>query len=91
MKLQLSLLTFLFAQALAQQAPAECTRELARTDDCANVINANACYNAFGFRDAQTLQCVDGTDNKDRARKACKCCNCVGQRMCDYVTKQKLC
>ncbi|KAF2262421.1 hypothetical protein CC78DRAFT_467910 [Lojkania enalia] len=69
----------------------ECTMELARTDDCAAVINANACYNQFRFRNSQTLQCVDGTDNADRARKACKCCSCVGKVMCDWTKQQNLC
>ncbi|KAI1375123.1 hypothetical protein F4677DRAFT_446628 [Hypoxylon crocopeplum] len=55
--------------ALSQQIPA-CSRELAETDDCADVINANACYNQFRFRDNQTLSCIGGTDNNDRAKKA---------------------
>ncbi|KAI1457374.1 hypothetical protein F4805DRAFT_457747 [Annulohypoxylon moriforme] len=67
----------------------ECTRELAETDDCADVINANACYNQFRFQNNQTLSCIGGTDNNDRALKACKCCSCVGKVMCDWVTKQR--
>ena len=51
----------LLALAAAQTYP-ECTMELARTDDCAAVINANACYNKFRWN-AQTLTCIDGTDN----------------------------
>lgn len=54
--------------ALGQQAT-ECTAALARSDDCASVINASTCYNQNRFRNAQTLQCVDGTDNTDRAKK----------------------
>ncbi|KAF2797179.1 hypothetical protein K505DRAFT_236077 [Melanomma pulvis-pyrius CBS 109.77] len=73
-----------------QTAPV-CTKELARTDECADVINANACYNQNRFNNAQTLQCIDGKDNADRARKACMCCSCVGVQMCDWTKKQKLC
>jgi len=69
MKLSLGFIALWLAMALGQQAT-ECTRELARTDDCADVINANACYNQNRFRNTQTLQCIDGKDNTDRARKA---------------------
>ncbi|OTA93874.1 hypothetical protein M434DRAFT_395249 [Hypoxylon sp. CO27-5] len=59
---------FWLTVAFGQQFP-ECTRELAETDDCADVINANACYNQFRFRDNQTLSCIGGTDNNARAKK----------------------
>lgn len=42
--------------------------EAARSDDCAAVINANACYNKFKWN-AQTLTCIDGTDNAVKAKK----------------------
>lgn len=45
-----------------------CTQEMIASDDCAAVIDANACYNEFRWN-AQTLQCIDGTDNADRQRK----------------------
>ncbi|KAF2462721.1 uncharacterized protein BDR25DRAFT_247842 [Lindgomyces ingoldianus] len=69
MKLSLGIIALWFAIAHGQNA-AECTRELARTDDCAAVIDANACYNQNRFNNAQTLQCIDGKDNADRAKKA---------------------
>ncbi|OTA69638.1 hypothetical protein K449DRAFT_429104 [Hypoxylon sp. EC38] len=87
MKLSL-VFAFWLTVAVSQQFP-ECTRELAETDDCADVINANACYNQFRFRDNQTLSCIGGTDNNARAKKACECCSCVGKQMCDWVTKQR--
>ncbi|RYO89715.1 hypothetical protein DL766_001444 [Monosporascus sp. MC13-8B] len=68
MKLSLACVSAFLAVALGQQFPA-CTSEHAATDDCADVINANACYNQFRFRDNQTLSCIHGTDNEDRARK----------------------
>ncbi|KAI0143792.1 hypothetical protein GGR57DRAFT_507766 [Xylariaceae sp. FL1272] len=64
-----------------------CTREMVDSDDCAAVIDANACYNEFRWN-AQTLQCIDGTDNADRQRKACLCCSCVGTVMCNWVKTQ---
>ncbi|KAI1498915.1 hypothetical protein F5X99DRAFT_411618 [Biscogniauxia marginata] len=67
-----SALAFAFlwaAIALGQDVP-ECTRELAATDDCADVINANACYNQFRFTSPRTLTCIGGTDDADRIRKA---------------------
>ncbi|KAI2463605.1 hypothetical protein F4781DRAFT_416066 [Annulohypoxylon bovei var. microspora] len=88
MKLSFTFTLLWLGIALGQQVP-ECSRELAETDDCADVINANACYNQFRFRDNQTLSCIGGTDNNERAKKACKCCGCVGQVMCDWVTKQQ--
>ena len=83
-------LTALWAALAASQQFQNCTRELAATDDCADVINPNACYNQFRFN-AQTLQCIDGKDNADRQRKACKCCKCVGDRMCQWVTQNRYC
>ncbi|KAF1975689.1 hypothetical protein BU23DRAFT_66514 [Bimuria novae-zelandiae CBS 107.79] len=87
MKLSLSLLAIVLSSALAQTYP-ECTAELVRTDDCAGVINANACYNKFRWN-AQTLTCIEGKDDAEKKKRACKCCNCVGKTMCDWVTKQK--
>jgi hypothetical protein len=55
--------------AAAQTYP-PCTMEAARSDDCAAVINANACYNKFRWN-AQTLTCIDGTDNAVKAKKVC--------------------
>ncbi|KAF1998498.1 hypothetical protein P154DRAFT_439064 [Amniculicola lignicola CBS 123094] len=69
MKLPLTLIPLLLSLAVAQQA-AVCTRELARTDECADVINANACYNQGRFANTQSLQCIDGKDNTERAAKA---------------------
>ncbi|KAI1652903.1 hypothetical protein F4813DRAFT_288354 [Daldinia decipiens] len=88
MKVSFALISFWFSFILGQQVP-ECTRELAATDDCADVINANACYNQFRFRNNQTLSCIGGTNNDERAKKACKCCGCVGQVMCDWVKQQR--
>jgi len=68
MKLSLGLVAVWLTMALGQQA-LECTREVARTDDCADVINPNACYNQFRFNGRQTLQCIDGENDADRARK----------------------
>ncbi|KAI1090659.1 hypothetical protein F5B19DRAFT_462351 [Rostrohypoxylon terebratum] len=87
MKLSLSFTLLWLGLALGQFP--ECTRELAETDDCADVINANACYNQFRFRDNQTLSCIGGTDNNARALKACSCCSCVGQVMCNWVTQMR--
>lgn len=69
MKSSLIALAPLFAAAARAQQFPECTRELAATDECAAVINANACYNQFRFTDNRTLSCIDGTDDNDRARK----------------------
>jgi hypothetical protein len=68
MKLSLGCLTLWLAIAAAQSYP-ECTAEVARTDECASVINANACYNKVGFRNAQTLTCIDGTNDADKKKK----------------------
>jgi hypothetical protein len=67
MYFSLAITTLLFGFVSAQTYP-ECTREVARTDDCAAVINANACYNKFRWN-AQTLTCIDGTDNAAKAKK----------------------
>jgi hypothetical protein len=58
----------LLSLATAQSYP-ECTAEVARTDACAAVIDANACYNKVGFRNAQTLTCIDGTSDADKKKK----------------------
>ncbi|KAI1340278.1 hypothetical protein F5Y15DRAFT_415167 [Xylariaceae sp. FL0016] len=76
------------ALAFCQTVP-ECSAELAATDDCADVINANACYNEFRFQGTQTLTCIGGTDDADKKRKACKCCGCVGAQMCNWVKQQR--
>lgn len=68
MKLLLYITPLLFTLAHSQTYP-ECTAEVARTDDCAAVINANACYNKFRFRDAQTLTCIDGTDTAKKQKQ----------------------
>lgn len=54
--------------ALGQAVPA-CPADLASSPDCADVINPNACYNEFGFRGANTLNCIEGTSKADKARK----------------------
>ncbi|KAF2028171.1 hypothetical protein EK21DRAFT_70354 [Setomelanomma holmii] len=81
---------FVLSAFTAAQTYPECTKELVRTDDCAAVIDANACYNKFRWN-AQTLMCIDGTDDTEKQRKVCKCCSCVGEVMCDWATKQKFC
>ena len=68
MKLSFGLVTVFVAVALGQ-AGTTCTREMAQSDDCADVINPNACYNQFRFRNMQTLQCIAGKNDADRARK----------------------
>ncbi|KAI5861262.1 hypothetical protein GGS23DRAFT_577830 [Durotheca rogersii] len=90
MKLSLASALLWLSVALGQQFP-ECTRELAATDDCADVINANACYNQFRFQNNQTLSCIGGTTNDERAQlvQACKCCACVGTQMCSWVTRSR--
>lgn len=67
MKLSLNLTVLFLVLSYAQTYP-ECTAEVARTDDCASVINANACYNKFRFN-AQTLTCIDGTDDAVKQKK----------------------
>ncbi|CAE7187277.1 hypothetical protein PTTW11_07118 [Pyrenophora teres f. teres] len=61
----LSLITIVFAQIYP-----ECTAEVAQTDDCAAVINANACYNKFRWN-SQTLTCIDGDNNTVKQRQVC--------------------
>jgi hypothetical protein len=67
MKLSATLVLLSAALAMGQSAQT-CTQEMIATDDCAAVIDANACYNEFRWN-AQTLQCIDGKDNADRQRK----------------------
>lgn len=66
MRVSLALTSLFIAFSIAQTFP-ECTMEVARTDDCAAVINANACYNKFKWN-AQTLTCIDGTDNATKQK-----------------------
>lgn len=66
MRYHISLVTLWITATVSQTYP-ECTAELARTDDCAAVINANACYNKFRWN-SQTLTCIDGTDNTQKAK-----------------------
>ncbi|KAK0742555.1 hypothetical protein B0T21DRAFT_283094 [Apiosordaria backusii] len=68
MKLSLGLLTLWASMSLGQSMQ-ECTRELARTDECADVINPNACYNMYRFNSARTLSCIEGKDDAERKRK----------------------
>ncbi|KAI1186551.1 hypothetical protein F5B17DRAFT_431472 [Nemania serpens] len=67
--MKLSAALVLFSAALAFGQAQTCTPEMIASDDCAAVIDANACYNAFRWN-AQTLQCIDGKDNADRQRKS---------------------
>ncbi|KAH6877665.1 hypothetical protein BKA58DRAFT_435395 [Alternaria rosae] len=67
MVLFLAILATLLTLSAAQTYP-ECTAEVARSDDCAAVINANACYNKFRWN-AQTLTCIDGNDNAVKQKK----------------------
>jgi hypothetical protein len=68
MMLSISLFALLLALAWGQSTQ-ECTREVAATDECADVINPNACYNQFKFGSARTLQCIDGKNDEDRKKK----------------------
>lgn len=68
MRVSFGFLAATLATSLAQSYP-ECTAELVRTDDCAGVIDANACYNKMGFRNAQTLQCIEGKDDTEKKRR----------------------
>ena len=68
MKLSIGLLTIWLAVAYGQTYQ-ECTAAVAKTDECADVINANACYNKDRFRGTGTLNCIDGKDNKEKAAK----------------------
>ncbi|KAH7355502.1 hypothetical protein BKA66DRAFT_430246 [Pyrenochaeta sp. MPI-SDFR-AT-0127] len=72
MKLSLSFVTIFFTLAYGQTYQ-ECTAEVARSDDCAAVINANACYNKFRFSNGQALTCIDGTDNAVKQKKVSEC------------------
>jgi hypothetical protein len=58
--------------ALGQNYP-ECTRELLRTDECAAVVNPNACYNQFRWS-ARTLSCIDGENDTQRKQRVCHFC-----------------
>lgn len=58
--------------ALGQNYP-ECTRELLRTDDCAAVVNPNACYNQFRWS-ARTLSCIDGENDTQRKQRVSQSC-----------------
>ncbi|KAI0975871.1 hypothetical protein F4678DRAFT_418855 [Xylaria arbuscula] len=86
MKLSATLVATFAALAVAQTQT--CTSDMVASDDCAAVIDANACYNEYRWN-AQTLQCIDGKDNADRQRKACACCSCVGTVMCNWVKSQR--
>ncbi|KAI0182700.1 hypothetical protein EV127DRAFT_378303 [Xylaria flabelliformis] len=88
MKLSAIMLMFVSAAPLAFGQAQTCTQEMIASDDCAAVIDANACYNKFRWN-AQTLTCIDGVDNADRQRKACLCCSCVGTVMCNWVKSQR--
>jgi hypothetical protein len=67
MMLLAAVLATLLASSAAQTYP-ECTAEVARSDDCAAVINANACYNKFRWN-TQTLTCIDGDNNAAKQKK----------------------
>lgn len=82
MKLSINLITLFFALSYAQTYP-ECTAEVARSDDCAAVINANACYNKFRFN-AQTLTCIDGTDNAVKQKKVR-----IRNEMSQFVSRER--
>ena len=68
MKNLAALLAAFISVAFAQNYP-ECTAELVRTDECAGVINANACYNKNRFQNAQTLQCIEGKDDAEKKKR----------------------
>ncbi|KAI6358285.1 hypothetical protein MCOR25_007384 [Pyricularia grisea] len=86
----LILIAGLYATTISAQRYPECTSDLVRTDDCADVINPAACYNQFRWN-ARTLTCIEGVNDADRKRKACACCTCVGAVMCDWVTQNQFC
>ncbi|KAK4228701.1 hypothetical protein QBC38DRAFT_474550 [Podospora fimiseda] len=71
MMAKFSLFVFLWATLALGQKPLECTREVARTDDCAAVINPNACYNQFRWN-SRTLSCIDGANDAERKRRVGK-------------------
>jgi hypothetical protein len=58
----------LFLTLAHGQTYQECTADLVRTDDCAGVIDANACYNKFRWN-AQTLTCIEGKDDAEKKRR----------------------
>jgi hypothetical protein len=69
MKLTFPLFTVIvILESVHAQSYPECTAEVARSDDCAAVINANACYNKFRWN-AQTLTCIDGNDTAVKQKK----------------------
>ena len=69
MKLSLGLVTLFFATAFGQVGTS-CPKELARTNECADVINANACYNQNRFRNkAGTLGCIEGANDAEKQKK----------------------
>ncbi|KAH7408807.1 hypothetical protein DE146DRAFT_647236 [Phaeosphaeria sp. MPI-PUGE-AT-0046c] len=84
MHISFAISTLLAGLAAAQTFPA-CTMEAARSDDCAAVINANACYNKFKWN-AQTLTCIDGTDTKLKQQKVSlvsrETNRCMTDRLC---------
>jgi hypothetical protein len=68
MKASLALIALWLAMAAGQTVPA-CSADLVRSDDCTDVIDANACYNEFRWSGTQSLQCIGGANNTERARK----------------------
>jgi hypothetical protein len=67
--MKISAALVLLSAGLAIGQAQTCTQEMIASDDCAAVIDANACYNEYRWN-TQTLQCIDGKDNTDRQRKA---------------------
>lgn len=91
MKFSLGVLSILLA-TVAAQTEQVCTQELVKDVDCADVINPTACYNMFRFRNAQTLSCIEGTDNADRARKVSLSVwrlNVTNHCPCNLVNREK--
>ncbi|TLS21022.1 uncharacterized protein PpBr36_10760 [Pyricularia pennisetigena] len=91
----LAVVAGLFAATVTAQQYSECTSDLVRTDDCADVINPAACYNQFRWN-SRTLACIEGTDDADRKRKILAlgafaapafAAPVVGQSVADYETK----
>jgi hypothetical protein len=76
----------LFLTLAHGQTYQECTADLVRTDDCAGVIDANACYNKFRWN-AQTLTCIEGKDDAEKKRRVryldAFCCRELG--LTDYA------
>ena len=86
MRTSIGLLAIFFSTVFAQTYPV-CTAELVRTDDCAGVINANACYNKFRWN-AQTLTCIEGKDDEEKKKRVrvrefrnCSTNNTTGMQM----------